>query len=196
MGKSICFAYFGDGKFLGWYADSFGGIRENSPKVYGDSKSQLETITSNFRCKVEQARKYEKLAMETVIGNYNAVGGALLSVALRDDETKIVECEHLELRIVECPFYDGPNPFFSRKVDKKSRKNHTKLYHKWCKEFGLDAGIKPNTILGIGLIDNYKKFEKAHPRGDGKWWVYVDYKKVKEWASNEPTEFLGTITTE
>ena len=52
--KPICFAYFADGKFLGWYADSWGSIRKDSPKIYGYSEDQVETITKNFRHKMSK----------------------------------------------------------------------------------------------------------------------------------------------
>ena len=35
MRKTVCFEYFADGNFLGWYSDSFGTITKNQPKLYG-----------------------------------------------------------------------------------------------------------------------------------------------------------------
>jgi hypothetical protein len=43
-------------------------------------------------------------------------------------------------------------------------------------------------------MDNYKRFTKAHPTADGKSWLYANYEKVREWAKDEPTEFLETLT--
>ena len=46
--KAICFAYFCDGKFIGWYSDTFGTVTENRPKIYRYSSEMLETIKNNL----------------------------------------------------------------------------------------------------------------------------------------------------
>ena len=62
--KNICFAYFGDKTFIGWYDDTGGSIRKH-PKIYGNSKSQIEVIERNFRSKMEKSK------LENIKENYS-----------------------------------------------------------------------------------------------------------------------------
>jgi hypothetical protein len=155
--KCICFAYFGDGKFLGWYADSFGSIRKDSPKIYGDSKEQIETIIKNFNYKLSKIKEQSKIDL------HNSLGSALLNNSLNSDSNELFKYKEIELRIVECPIYDGPNPDFDREAHKK-----------WLYESDRQNG------------------DKYHIPS----WIYANYTKVKEWALNEPTEFLSIIKSE
>ncbi len=161
--KNICFAYFADGKFIGWYADTAGSIRENSPKLYGNSEQQIATITENFRYKLS------KLSTPSAIAIASGIAGlGLIDNSLNADKTNLSQYENIELRITECPHYDGPNPNYDK--DK---------YMEW-----LDA---EKAMAG----DNFK-YSNCPKELDN--WIYADYAKIKEWASNEPTEFIGTIT--
>lgn len=182
--KTVAFAYFADGEFLGWYADSFGSVRE-SPKLYSDSDSQLKVIEDNFLSKLN---KVNKSSFDEEKGKVK--GLAAIGLAIYDSE-KLLRGKNVELRIVESPEYDGRNPDFSRAVERESRNAYDKLYHSWCKELGLDAGVEEGDRCGVALLDNYKRFVKTYPQAKGKNWVYADYKKVSEWAKDEPTEFLG-----
>lgn len=182
--KTVAFAYYADGEFLGWYADTFGSVRK-SPKLYSNSESQLQTISDNFLRKIE---KINRTSFDEQKGKLK--GFAALSLAVFDSE-KLLRGKNVELRIVESPEYDGPNPDFSKEVENESRKQYDKLYHSWCKELGLDAGVEEGDRFGIALLDNYKRFVKTYPQVNGKYWIYCDYDKVNEWAANEPTEFLG-----
>jgi hypothetical protein len=155
MRKSVCFAYFGDGKFLGWYADTCGSIRSTGPKIYGYSSGQMETITTNFRSKLK------KLGDKSNIGSI-IPGLRLLDNSLNADSNILAQYKTVELRVVECPVFDGPNPNF----DEKRHEN-------WI------------------AYDRKPMYEPCNPS-----WIYADYTKVNEWASNEPTEFLEVITAE
>jgi len=156
--KSICFAYFGDGKFLGWYADSFGSIRESSPKIYGNSKEQIETITKNFNYKLS------KIDGEYTLSKRHPAFG-LIDNSLEGDSKILYPCKRVELKIVECPIYDGPNPDFDKEAYKKA-------------------------------VDEWRPTDHSSPRPRCNNWIYADYDKVKEWAKNEPTEFIGEILRE
>jgi hypothetical protein len=107
MRKSVCCAYFGYGKFLGWYADSFGSIRQDGPKIYGYTPEQMATITTNFRYKLK------KMDSKSDLGS--AVHGLKLLDRTLDADSKILsQYQTVELRVVECPEYDGPNPNFDK----------------------------------------------------------------------------------
>ncbi len=112
MRKTVCFAYFGDGKFLGWYADSFGTITKNTPKVYVYTPEQVETIKRNFRYKLNK----EKSNLGDLVKGLSVVDDSLAV-----DKQKLSPYKQIELRVVECPFYDGPNPNF----DEERHKNWT-----------------------------------------------------------------------
>lgn len=105
----IAFAYFADGKFIGWYADSFGSIRK-APKIYDNSSRQIEIITTNFTAKVRKAKGLQEhdflsQAVEFV-RPLNPVGAMIME----EKKSELSEYKDIELRIVECPIYDGPNP--------------------------------------------------------------------------------------
>lgn len=151
MRKTICFARFTNGKFIGWYSDTFGSITPNSPKLYGYTESQVKTITSNF--------------------NYML--------------NKFPTTEEEELRIVECPEYDGENPEF----DEAAHEALAAAY----KQKMTDAGIFDIPAPSVARIEAIKAFEGRNPRPVANNWIYADYSKVKEWAKNEPIEFLETI---
>jgi hypothetical protein len=176
---AVCFAYFGDGKFLGWYADSFGSVRENSPKVYGYTERQVGVITSNFRSKIA------KLADKSDLAKLDGRLG-LIDAGMELDKAELSQYENVELKIVVCPEYDGPNPDFDKEAYKKLTNERWKL----LVAEGIDdlpAGSERNARVA--------EFETRHPSPKCDNWTYCDYSKVSEWAKNEPTEFFGTITS-
>ncbi len=161
--KNICFAYFADGKFIGWYADSAGSIRENSPKIYGHSEEQISVITENFRYKLS------KLSTPSVLADYVGLPGlGLLDNSLNADKTNLSQYNDIQLKITECPHYDGPNPNFDKEK-----------YAEW---------------LNAEKAMNGDNFRYSNCPKELENWIYADYNKVKEWASIEPTKFIGIIT--
>lgn len=158
--KTVCFAYFGDGKFLGWYADTCGSVRKNSPKLYGYTEDQVETIKNNFR------NNLSDLNEKSDLGNF-VHGLSLMDKSLNEDKEELSKYSSVELRVVECPYYDGPNPNYD---DAK--------YVAWVENERSEKG---------------NDFKFADCPTELNHWLYCDYAKVKEWASVEPTEFLETI---
>ena len=53
MKKSVCFAYYADGKWIGWHGGTFGGV-SNSPKVYSSFEGMRETIQKNLTHKINR----------------------------------------------------------------------------------------------------------------------------------------------
>jgi hypothetical protein len=201
MNKSICFAYYADGSFIGWYADSFGSVRP-TPKIYSDSIKQIEIISSNFRNKIKRiseesvsdvmdkfrAEEGSLLALEEtdeIIRKKNALGISTLAKYAIHDSEDLLRGKNIELRIVECPEYDGINPDF----DKEAYDKLAAEYRKRMEE----AGIFDIPAPSIERLDAIKKFESENPRPIRNSWIYADFNKVKAWAANEPTEFIGTI---
>jgi hypothetical protein len=107
MKKTVCFAYFADGNFLGWYSDSFGTITKWEPKLYGYTPEQVEVITKNFRYKMK------KLKEDWNLRKFNP-GLAILDASIVSDAKKLAEYDEVKLCVVECPIYDGPNPNFDK----------------------------------------------------------------------------------
>ena len=161
--ECICFAYFADGKFIGWYADSFGSIRKNSPKIYDNSESQISIIEKNFRYKISSINEKRNLA--AISPNLSIIDNSL-----NNDSANLAQYKNIELRIVPCPIYDGPNPEFD-----------SAAYESWYENELREKG--PNF-----------KYSDCPKESKYQNWIYCDYTLVKEWASNEPTEFLKTIT--
>lgn len=190
MRKSVCFAYFGDNQFLGWYADTFGSVR-TSPKVYGNSESQLQTITKNFRNKLTNVRTDSKNYMVEVVRRHNAVGGAILDIGLSGDAKLLSQYTNVELRVVECPYYDGPNPDFDKEAWEVESTHRRAVFNKELAEYGATE------TSGKERGDFIRAFDERHPELNirPETWVYCDYSKVKEWAKDEPTEFLSVIET-
>ncbi len=180
--QSVCFAYFGDGKFIGWYADTFGSISLNSPKVYSNFDSIRATITQSFR------NKLAKVA-EGKINTSNiphTIGAAIVNAGLNKDAEILANFKTVELRAVACPFYDVPNPDFDREAyedlidERKIRMNEAGI-------FDIPAPSKQRT-------DAVDAFNRLNPRPKCDNWIYADYALVKEWAKTEPTQFLALIT--
>jgi len=162
MRKCICFAYYNNNQFLGWYSDSFGTITKRSSKLYGYSESQLEIINKNFTSKVKRLK----------------------------EEAMAVDYSTIELRVVECPIYDGPNPEFDKDVYDKAVQERKDLLIKFLAQSGIDYYLDSPSTQRSSLV---KEFEKKHPRVIANNWIHADYDKVQEWASNEPTIFLKVL---
>jgi hypothetical protein len=186
--KTICFAYFADNKFIGWYSDTFGTITKNSPKLYGNSEEQLETISKNFRHKVQKAKGLIEDDLRSfaakIIEPLNPEAGAIM----KESKSPLAEYDYVELRVVECPIYDGPNPDFDKEAYKKLTDEREERWKKFEKDKNLSSGFS------FKRMEAAEEFEKTDPRPYRNSWIYADYAKVKEWANNEPTEFLETIT--
>ncbi len=177
--KSICFAYFADGKFIGWYADSFGSIRKDSPKLYSNTELQIQTITNNFRLKLDKIGKTSNLG--------SLVNGLdILDNSINQDKSTLSQYKEIKLRIVECSEYDGMNPDFDKSKYEEEIAEHKQLM--------TDAGIFDIHAPSKERTDAVNSFHEKHPRPKCDNWIYADYSKVKEWAKNEPTEFIGKIT--
>lgn len=156
----ICFAYFADGEFIGWYGGTFGPVSK-SPKVYTYSKEQIEVVSKNFRHKISEINRTTlKEAHKTADSLGETIG--LLKFTSEDK----LRGKKIELRVVICPYYDGPNPLYNTDAFKK---------------FNAEAHAK-----GQKIKDKDMPF-------DCQCWIYADYDKIQEWANDEPTEFLQTI---
>jgi hypothetical protein len=173
MHKNMCFAYYADDKWIGWYGDSFGTVSKY-PKIYTHSLGQIETVRKNFNYKLENiANPKEELGFMALIFSSKSL---LLN-------------KKVSLRIVECPFFDGPNPEYKSEEFEALREKR--------REALTLAGIydlEPSVEKILAL----KKFDEEHPEFDYKIrsWIYPDYELVKEWALKEPTEFISIITHE
>lgn len=184
----ICFAYYGNGVFLGWYSDSFGTITANKPKVYGYSKEQIKTIKTNFSAKVRRSRDGSDdfcSAIGRVIAPLNEKAGSLLTIHSLAEKTKIEEYTDIELRVVECPEYSGPNPDY----DEKEYSTLLEEEKQKMINFGIPDG-NPYKCEDKDLVERYYDI---FGRVKYNNWLYPDYEIVKEWASQPPTEFLKTI---
>ena len=187
--NNVALAYFINGNFEGWHSDSFGTMTKSKPKLYGYSESQIATITKNIRYKI---KTMNERTFDEDLKNSKHIGEALSTLVYSSGDS--MRGHEVELRVVQTPFFDGPNPLHSNKISNKFRKHHTKMYHEWCKMNGLDPGIETaKKRFGIGLIENYKKFEAIYPDVSSNNWIYSDYKEVSKWALNEPTKFLEII---
>jgi hypothetical protein len=178
--KTVCFAYFGDGTFLGWYADTFGSIRKESPKLYGYTPEMVETIRGNFRRKLETGHK----AAAELVGKYNPAGEALMKPGLDEDMKILSQYKDVELRAVECPIYDGPNPAFDREKYAKERAAWDAKFEK-SEAYLMEIGPQKRQAI--------EEYKKSNPEPAHDFWVYADYAEVQKWARNEPTEFLEVI---
>lgn len=180
--KTICYAYYGDGKFLGWYADSFGSIRKKNPKLYRDSEEQNAIISLNFKSKIARIKEKSNLANR----NASLIGLKVIDNSLNKEASDLSQYKQIELRSVECPIYDGPNPDFDKaayleKIDKR-------------RQDLIALGIMDMPI-GTTRIEAIRAYDEKHEPIATNTWIYADYKQVEEWASKEPTEFIDIITS-
>ena len=177
MNKSICFAYYADGKWIGWYGGTFGGVSK-SPKVYSDLEKMRPVIQKNLTTKLQKINEttFEK-AKEGVTGL------AALGLLVFDSE-ELLRGKDVELRVVECPEYDGPNPNFDAAAYDAAMDEDRKRF---------ESSEVSKMPIGIERLNAVKKYREEHPAPKCDNWIYADYAKVKEWAKNEPTEFIEII---
>lgn len=112
--KNICFAYFVNDKFVGWYGDTFGTISK-LPKIYPNSARQIERIKKNFQYKME---KLFTNLHENAISEHPTVKliqTLLFSTAEKDKELLGEDINEVVLKTITCDVYDGPNPDFDKK---------------------------------------------------------------------------------
>jgi hypothetical protein len=191
--KCICFAYYGNGKFLGWYSDTFGTITPNSPKIYENSERQLEIIKTNFSHKIKSSKDGSDDFLGGVaraLFNTQRVDEGVTSMMATQslvEKTKIQEYQNMELRIVECPYYSGPNPDFDEEEYNRKRKEE--------KEKMTSFGVFDVPGPSKERFDIVEKFHDIFGNIECNSWIYADYSEVKEWAKNEPTKFIGTINS-
>ena len=178
MKKAICFAYYADGEFIGWYADSFGSCR-NYPKLYDNTQEQIQTIYANFM------RKMVAINTSTfAVEKEKVTGLAALGLAIYDSEDKL-RGKHVELRVVECPEYYGPDPDFDKEAYNKlmyERRNKMK-----------QAGIFNIPGPSIERRKAVERFNATYPYPEANSWIYADVEKVKAWAVNEPKEYIKIL---
>lgn len=180
--KAVCFAYFGDRKFLGWYSDSFGSMTSNRPKIYGNTESQFKTISDSFQRRLSELSKKSQLATTTGIPALGLIDNGVEKIKKELSQYLVVE-----LRVVECPFYDGPNPNFDVEAHNKLREEHKKRM--------TEAGVFDIPAPSAARSAAIEKFELTDPYPKADNWIYADYTKVKEWASTIPTIFEGTLSS-
>lgn len=101
--KNICFAYFVEGRFVGWYADTFGSVRP-TPKIYTYSDEQVEIVFTNCIHKLEKINTSSYEEQKEKVTGLRAIG------LLYYDSEDILRGKEVELRVVECPFYVGFDP--------------------------------------------------------------------------------------
>lgn len=183
MRETVCFAYYVDDAFIGWYGDSFGSITK-TPKIYGNLVSQISTIQSNLNYKIQ---RINETSFEKEMTKLSPTGNALeaLRLLIFSDE-KALRGRKVELKMVACPIYDGPNPDFNQEEYSKN-------------EDARRADMKVKGILDFPpaskeRIDAIDAYNLEHPRPKKDSWIYANYEEVKVWAEIEPTEFLMILT--
>lgn len=181
INKSICFAYYANGKFIGWYGDRFGSICK-TPKLYSNFEKAREVIVKNFSYKMKKINEtsFEEEKDKTT----NIVSAIGLAIFSGEEQLKL-KGKEIELRIVECPIYDGPNPIFDEVEYEKSRHEYTNRMKA--------EGIFNIPATSIERTKAIKEFEQKNPRPECNDWIYADFHEVKKWAANEPTEFIEII---
>lgn len=181
--ECICFAYFVDDLFIGWYGDSFGTVSKY-PKIYGNSDAQVSTIKTNFNYKMTRINETSFSKELAKIPDDGKEHIEVLRLIIFQDE-KALKGRKVELKMVACPLYDGPNPGFDREAWKKIIESQTELK----KELGIHN-------LPAGSMQRMKAlqaFEKENPEPKYNGWIYATAEEVKLWAEVEPTEFLKII---
>ena len=178
--KCICFAYYANDVFIGWYADTWGTVSANSPKIYGYSKEQLDKIRSSVIKKLQliNTSDYEKLK-----GNATTLADTLSLAQFSSQE--ILKNKKIRLKVVECPFYEGHNPNYNQEEFEKLIEQEYKLM---CDEGVFETeNNSPERIAAIkAFIKKYGKVKSNH-------WITPDYNEVRNWASQEPKDFLTII---
>jgi len=178
MKKNICFAYYADGKWIGWYGDSSGQVT-SCPKLYTNSEEQLEIIKSNL------TNKLHKINTSSFDEENKRVTGLAAFSLLSFSSERLLRGKDIELRIIECPEYDGVNPDF----DEEEYKTLLGVQN----DLMIKEGIFNIPAPSIERTKALEEFYKREGRVECNNWIYADYNKVREWAKIEPTEFIGVI---
>ena len=181
MNKSICFAYFADGKWIGWYGGTFGGVSPN-PKVYSDLEHMRPVIQKNLTSKIA---KINTSSLDAEIGTLTGIPAISLFGFCSED---LLRGKEIELRVVECPEYDGPNQDFDSDKYQIEIEEHSKLWTAYQAEHNIPD------YPSLERKEGHNVFLASHPFPKCNNWIYCDYAKVIEWAKYEPTEFIETIT--
>jgi hypothetical protein len=179
MKKTIAFAYYADNKFIGWYGGTFGPVSD-VPKLYTNSESQIDVVTKNFRNKI---KKINEIDFKQARDEADSMGKAIGLLVFDSQDT--LRGKDVELRIVECPIYDGPNPDFDRELYNQLLQEQKDLME--------NEGIFNIPAPSLERSEAIKKFYEKCPRPVCNNWIYADYSEVKKWASEEPKEFIATI---
>lgn len=172
MNKTVCFAYYIDGNFIGWYGDSFGRI-SNIPKVFYDINKTREIILKNFSLRINR--------IKDVINNNDSVSQIMSPTV---DEDKILSSGEVELRVVNCPVYEGPNESF----DNEKYKQELFEYERKMKET-ISFSEEPS----MERLNSIRRFKIENPPPILNNWIFADRNKLEEWAKIEPSEFLEKI---
>ena len=122
----VCFAYFIDGVFHGWYTDSFGTLGKKSPKIYTYSPEQVQVIQKNFNHKI---KTIESSTYAEAKEKCSSLGDAFQLPLYQYEE--FLRGAKVELRVVECPIYDGPNPDYDEVAFKESIAKGEKYDKPW-----------------------------------------------------------------
>lgn len=182
---SYAFAYFADGQFIGWYADSFGSVRK-APKLYTDLERMIPVLTSNLTHKMSKINSTSFDEEKDKV-----VGLQALSLATFDSEEQL-RGRQIELRAVICPVYDGPNPDFNE----ESYQDAVHVRSEKLKRFLTENGVDPQSGASSERTKLVDLFNHENPNIQCDNWIYADFSKVKEWALNEPTEFVAVLKPE
>jgi len=180
MKKSICFAYFADGKWIGWYGGTFGSVSSN-PKIYSDLEHMRPVIQKNLSSKIAKIN-----ATSFDVEKESTTGLAAINLLTFDGE-ELLRGKEIELKVVECPEYDGPNPDFDNVKHQADIEVHSKLWAEYQHEHNIPD------YPSVERRDGYNLFIQQHPHPKCDHWICCDYAKVKEWAKNEPIEFIETL---
>ena len=178
--KCVGFAYYVDDLFIGWYSDSFGTVGK-CPKLYGNSEAQLSTIKTNFNFKMT---RINETSFSKELANIPEDGQPhieALKLLIFTNE-KALKGRKVELRMVACPLYDGPNPDFDREAWKKVIESLAELKR--------EAGIYELPAGSMKRMIALQLFEKTNPEPKYNGWIYATAEETKLWAAIEPTEFL------
>ena len=182
--ECIGLAYFVDDLFIGWYGDSFGTVSK-FPKIYDNSEQQLSTIKTNFNYKMTRINETsfsKELANIPEDGQHHIEALRLLIFT----NEKALKGKKVELKVVACPIYDGPNPDFDREAWKKIIEDQTELKKK-SGIYDLPAGSMKRMIA-------LQAFELENPEPKYNGWIYATAEEIKLWAEIEPKEFLKVIS--
>lgn len=147
----------------------------------------LPIITRNFQNKM-------KAINETSFKEQKEkVSGLETLTLLRFSNEETFRGKNVELKAVECPIYDGPNPDFDEEIAQVIRDAEKIAMKEFFKKNGYDYDNLQFSQERIDLVD---RFHVVYGHYRMKNWIYADYNEAKEWAINEPTEFLETIKSE